>query len=328
MTQAKGSMSRLLVTELAESSYGVDPSSVHSINLPFNTLDMGQSRNLITPKTIRGRRDSVMPARGYVDLTGNAVVPVDKTAIGYWLKMLLGTPTTTSTGSAFSHVFQVNSVLGSFTMEKGFADIAAYEKLNGMKCGGMSMTVGGDDELTATFDLQGKGGAPSGSSMSSVISTLSLSRFNQFHASLLEGGGLVGNVRNCSINVNNNLDGDVYLITSGATGYRGDLPAGLINVSGDMEVLFENWSYYIYAFSGTERSLEIKFQEGSFYLDLKINELIYQQKSPPITTPGGIWLPMAYQAFFDNASPDQTIIQATLVNTWAAYSGHLAGGSF
>jgi hypothetical protein len=323
MTQARGVQARLLRFENAESAYKTDPSSSHSIKLPINTCEIGPDRNLITPATITGRADAVAPAQGFTDVRGAVRVPVDQCAMGYWLQALLGAPTSTGVGSAYQHVFKVNSIQSSFAYEKGFTDIAAYEKLTGVKVDGMSLTVGGDEELTASFDLIGADAAPAGTSMSTRITTLSLSRFNQFDASMSEGGSVFGKARNFTLNVRRNLDAGVYLVTSGSTGKRGDLPAGFCNVNGTFDMLFENNSYYIKAQSGSETSLNLRFQTGSFYLLFEINEAVYRWMGPPINTPVGIWLPMAFEGYFDNASPDDTIIQATLVNTWAAYSGHL-----
>lgn len=48
------------------------------------------------------------PYRDFIELTGDAVVPLDLTNIGHWLRMLLGSPTTTGT-TDFTHVFKSGS---------------------------------------------------------------------------------------------------------------------------------------------------------------------------------------------------------------------------
>lgn len=323
MTQAKGQQGYLMRMENAESSYGVDPSSVHAIKLPFNTAGLDATRNLIEPATITGRRDPVQPAQGRRNVTGNVVVPVDQAAIGYWLQMIMGPPTTTLTGSAYQHVFKINSVMNSYVLEQGHADVAEYFKYNGVKANGFSIAVGGDEELTMSIDLLGQQEAVAGSSMSSRITTLSLSRFNNADAILQEGGSaLDGKVTALNLTLANNLDESVYCITSGGGGLRGEMPEGLAMVSGDMKILFENRSYYIRAVSGTERSLTLTFRQNSFYLELDVDELLWERHLPPIDTPQGLWLTLPFKAFYDNGT-NASVIQATLVNTWQAYSGHL-----
>lgn len=322
MTQARGVQSQLIRHEEPESAYGTDPSSVHAIKLPFNTCGVVADRNLITPMTIRGRPDPAVPAQGYTNVAGPVVVPVDQCAIGYWLEALMGTkPTTTPTGSAYQHLFKVNSTQDSFAYEKGFLDITEYEKLIGMKVGGMTINVGGDEELTASFDLTGKNASITGTTMDAGT-TLSLTRFNQFHASMSEAGSVFGIARNFTLTVNRNLDTGQYLITSGSAGTRGDLSAGICNVNGTMDVLFENRSYYVKALSGTETSLALRFQAGSFYLLFDIEEAVFRRNGPAIDTHMGLWLPLAYEAYWDTGSK-ATVLMATLVNTWSAYSGHL-----
>ena len=87
-------------------------------------------------------------------------------------------------------------------------------------------------------------------------------------------------------------------------------------------MMFENWSYYARAMSGTERSLTLKFQTGSFYLEFDVGELIFERNSPPIDTPLGIWQDLPFKAFYKDDA-DASVVKVTLVNTWAAYSGHL-----
>jgi len=323
MAQAKRVMGRLIRHENGESAYRTDPSSVHAISLPFNTVDVKPDRNLITPATITGRVDAAKPAIGFTNVGGAAVIPIDQAAFGYWLQALLGPPTTTATGSAYQHVFKTNSVQNSYAYEVGYLDITEYEKFSGCKLNGMSLRVGGDEELTASFDIVGGDAAMAGTSMSSRVTTMSLSRFNQFDASLTEAGAIISTIRSLTLNVARNLDTGVYLVTSGSSGKRGALPEGFCNVTGEMEMTFENRSYYLKAMSGTETSLALRFQTGSFYLLFEVNEMNLRWTGPGISTPGGIYLTLPFEAYYDNASPDETIIQATLVNTWSAYSGHL-----
>lgn len=323
MTQARGVQGRLLRFEDPESAYGTDPSSAHSVSLPFNSFNVPITRNLIDPETITGRRDPVQAIQGRVDMSGTAVVPIDQYGIGYWLQGLLGTPVSTWTGSARQHTFTVNSNIGSFVYELGFTDVGAYNKYRGVKVGGASIRVGGDEELTMNFDLVGQVDVPGGSSMSSRITTISLSRFNQFHALLEEGGSaLDGKVRDLELNIRNNLDTDVYTISSGGSATRGDLPEGICQVDGRMSMMFENWSYYARAVSGTERSLTLKFQSGSFYLAFQTEELLFERSSPPIETPQGVWQELPFKGHFRVGS-NSSVIKATLVNTWQVYSGHL-----
>lgn len=92
MSHVKGYRARLLGA-VKEPSFGTDPQTVSAVNLPVNRCSLKAERNLIAPGTIRGRRDAIKPVRGNLNVTGQAVVPLDRVAIGHWLQMLMGDPT-------------------------------------------------------------------------------------------------------------------------------------------------------------------------------------------------------------------------------------------
>jgi hypothetical protein len=93
MAQARGSAAQVVLD--FETSYGADPNSAAGILVPFNyPWDLKAVRDLKDGNTHRGRRDGAMPFYGNSDAKGGVVVPVDQVAIGYWLRALLGAPTT------------------------------------------------------------------------------------------------------------------------------------------------------------------------------------------------------------------------------------------
>lgn len=93
MSQARGSASQVLID--FEATYGVDPNSPAGISIPYHfPVDLKQSQD-VKPSTVhRGNRN---PAQGFYDtkdVKGTLSVPVDILNFGYWLRALLGTPTT------------------------------------------------------------------------------------------------------------------------------------------------------------------------------------------------------------------------------------------
>jgi hypothetical protein len=94
MTQAKGALTKVVID--FETAFGADPSSVDGIVVPFNyPFDLGGSRPLKEANnTNRGRRDAGAPFYGQFDVKGGCTIPVDQVGIGYWLRALLGAPTT------------------------------------------------------------------------------------------------------------------------------------------------------------------------------------------------------------------------------------------
>jgi hypothetical protein len=94
MAQAKGAQTQVVID--FETTFGVDPLSPAGIVVPFNyPFELGGSRPLKDAgNTNRGRRDAGMPFYGQFDVKGGGTIPIDQIALGYWLRALLGAPTT------------------------------------------------------------------------------------------------------------------------------------------------------------------------------------------------------------------------------------------
>jgi len=318
MAQAKGVCSQVVID--FETTYGSDPGSVAGIKMPFNTFSLRANRNVIEPATIRGIRSPAMPSFGNLDVSGPAVVPIDQIAIGYWLKALLGAPDTSGTEAPYTHVYTIGSCsddIPSMVVDLGFTDITKYLKFNGVKIDGFSITAGGDEELTANLDLIGANETSGASAYDSDPTELTFSRFNNFQASLKEGGSEITNVQEVTINIRNNLDPTCYYVSG--NGIRGALPSGLCSVNGSIKAFFENLTLYNKAINTTESSLELTFTSGSYSLKIMLNELKYQQSGIEVSTTGGIYVELPFKAYYQDHA-DATVVKITLVNSHASYA--------
>lgn len=91
MARAVGSRAQ---TALAfESTYGTAPGSGY-ILMPFVKVDLAAEQALVESDLLGLGRDPQAPVRDAVDVTGTMEIPVDLNGMGYWLKGLLGSPTT------------------------------------------------------------------------------------------------------------------------------------------------------------------------------------------------------------------------------------------
>ena len=95
--QAKGESARLLVG--FETTFNQLPGTPNGVILPINTCGLKADQKLNKTSTLRGRRDPAQPYYGFVDASGDTVVPLDGSAMGYWLKALLGQPVSTEKAS-------------------------------------------------------------------------------------------------------------------------------------------------------------------------------------------------------------------------------------
>lgn len=321
MAQAKGMKAQLL-GGIKEATFGTKPSisKGESIKLPIISTGLKSSRRLIESNVIRGRRDAYEPYQGNIDVTGNVVVPVDQINFGYWLQMLLGDPVSTANSDPYTHTFKVGDTIDSWELEVGYTDITQFFLYSGVKANSLAMSIGGDGELQATIELVGAGETVGSSSMDTGTPTVAaFTPFLFSQATIKEGGSLVADIRSIDFTASNNLESgaDTYLI--GGAGKRGLIPEGKFTVTGTLKALFADVTLYTKAVSGTESSIEIIFTNGTHTLTFTISEVMYEQNAPGIPGPGGVYVDLPFQAYFENQSPDVTILQAVLVNAQAAY---------
>ena len=315
MATAKGSASAIQVD--FETTFATDPASPVGRSLPFNSCDLAANAAIITPGTITGNRNPVQPARGNVSVDGSVVVPVDLNCFGFWLKGLLGAPTTTGASDPYTHVYKVGSSIPSMVIEKMLTDISQYEKFNGCKINSMKLGFGGDGELVATLDIMGAKQTLSGTTYDSTPTAIALDRVSNFQAALKEGGSTISIVTGGEISVENGLDGGLYCVGGG--GQRGDIPEGFVKVSGSITALFQDLALLNKALAATESSLELTFTSGTHSLAIKIPELVYDRTSPAIKTAGGLTVDLKFSGYYNNDG-DACAVKVTLVSSQASFA--------
>lgn len=304
MAQARGSSVRLLLDY--ETTYGADPAAVDAFIMPVNSIGIEADQRKNSPATLRGSRNPVMPWDGNRDVRGPLVVPVDYTAFWYWLKAMFGAPTTTGAGAPYTHEFKVPAAQPSMVLEKGFTDIAKYWKYNGCKISRWSMNIGGDEELVANFDMIGSNETPGTAEYDATPTALTLGRLDNFEASIKEGGAAIANIKSISFNIDMDLDPDNYVI--GGAGIRGDLPEGVLAITGNLLALFEDHTLVTKAINSTESKIEIDIMSGVYGMKIYFNELQYARGKTPVEGPKGVLLSLDYAAYYDNDAEESAVV--------------------
>jgi len=309
MAQAKGSSSRLRLGY--ETTFGVTPGTPATFQLPFNpSLELAEKQALNESGTIIASRNTAQPFLGYKSVEGSVTVPVDATAFGYWLKGLFGAPVTTGTGP-YTHVFSVSDSIPSMFIEKAFTDISEYYVYNGVKANTMEISFGGDDELVAAIGLLGATGTNSSTEVATP-SSVALDRFFKFQASIV-GATMVKNV---TVSMTNNLDGDQYTIDNGAS--RGNIPEGMLGVSGTLDMLFEDNTKLAAAQAGTPQALTITLTSGTDSLEFDIPELLLEPTGITIDSPLGLMQSFNYRGYWAS-DVGASVMTVTLINSVATY---------
>lgn len=293
-----GVNSKLLVCK--EEEFGKTPAILTNkvYCLPFNSVSLTASQNISDPGTITGRRDAVEGVYGNITNEGDVVVPWDSRCIGYWLALTFGNPQTTSAGDGkYKHIFKHSNIQPSAVIEKCFNNGVNLTS-NGCKVSKLSMSVGGDGELTATFSFVGCKETTNSSPLSDGAKEIALRRYNNFQASLLIDGVAEQIATEVSVDIDFGIDTEGYAI--GGQGYRSRANEGIIKPSGSVTVFFDNAEYLAKAQNSTKTALEIKFEANGNTLQLLLPEVKFALSSPGIDGATGITQQMNYNAFYEN----------------------------
>lgn len=312
--QAKGFMGRLGLD--FETTFGVSPTTKSCKILPFNKLEIAGKQSLITTSTITGNRNPVQPGLGRITADGSAEVPVDYTAFGWWLKAAFGSATDSGASAPYTHVFKPSNTQPSLVLEKAFTDIGQYFLYNGCKVSSLKLSFGGDGELVATIEFKGANEIRGTVAYSTTPTTIVMNRLNNFQAVLKEGGSTIGTVTSGDFTIDFGLDGDQYTVGNGNS--RGDIPEGILKVSGTMKALFTDATLIDKGINSTESSLELTFTSGTNSLAFKFPEIQYERTSPTITGPAGVSVDLAWSGFYQDGA-DAAAVVATLKNAVATY---------
>ena len=315
MQQARGYKTKLVMDQ--ETSFGVSPLTKKGMALPFNKLDLKSEQTIINPSTISGTRNAVEPARGHIAVAGSVTIPIDTSAFGYWLKGIFNSPTSThdeGTGK-YTHVFKVSDSQPSFVIDKEFPDVGQYFSYSGVKVNSFKATFGDDGELTADMDLLGKDEVISSSAYDSAATDVTLKRVNNFQAVLKENDVITASIKTMDLELKMGLDDSQYVL--GSKG-RGDIPEGLIEVSGTMKALFNDSALLQKGIDATETKIELILTSGTNSLTFLLPEVQYERTSPTIEGPAGVEAEFKFSAYFNDSTEKSSII-VTLVNDTEKY---------
>jgi hypothetical protein len=311
-TQAKGSRTKIIYD--TEVTFTGTPSSLDAHVLPFVSETLKLSRNLIDSKTLRGSRNPRQPAMGNREVAGDITVEFDP-YMGKMLYNLMGTFSTKG-ASPYSHTFTVSDLPGGMTIEKGFLnlDTPQYFQYRGCKVNSAKWSFKPEGYIETVFSMMGAAMTITAATLQANASDWSSSTtatygsgFTGFEATIKEGGTALGIVTQLDLNVENNLDGSVYVING--TGQRYSMPEGLVKVSGTATALFDSMTQFNKALNNQSTSLQITLTHGTGagsagneMVDFWIDELVFEPNSPVISGPGGIMVELPFTGFYQSGA--------------------------
>ncbi len=318
MAQARGSATQMIYDQ--EATFGVTPASPDAKTLYFISEGLSAKRGINKSNVIRGNRNAVKPTRGNKDAGGNINTELSP-YMGTILKHLLGSVATTGAGANKTHTIKVGSLPVGLCLEKGFTDISQFLLYNGCRINKASLEFNSEGVIPFNLDFLAKKRTASGSSFDTTPVDLGHVAWDMMEATIEEGGSSIAIITKTTMDIENDLDGGSYVI--GGQGERVSIPEGSLLVSGVVTAFFQDLTLLNKAINFTESSLRIILTRGTGdgtagneYFEVKVPELIYEEKDPIVTGPKGVLVELPYAAYYDNSS-EASSIQMVLKNTQA-----------
>lgn len=306
MPQAQGSSVSLRMGK--ETSFGVTGATSYEIGFA-PTLDLKETQALNDSTVMRGTRNMDKAFLGFKSVDGSLVVPLDDNAFGKVLEGFLNIPATVDNlDGTYTHTFKVNDTsIPSYFFEQAHTDIGEFHLLNGIKFNNFDISLGGDGELLCNINIMGQKSTRSATQVL-VPTAITSVKFEQFQAAITGAT----KVKDITINYTNNLDGTSYVIGDGGT--RGDIPLGMVGVSGTFTALYEDDTLLAAARNNTDQAFVITLISGVNILEFDMAEVTLSPTGVVVDSPQGLVQTFDYTAFW-KADADESALLVKLTNS-------------
>jgi hypothetical protein len=283
--------------------------------IPFLSESLKLEKNVVMTQSIRGSSSHSVHQEGANRVAGDLQVEVQPVGMWTLFKHALGRGFTAGpSGSGFYH----HRILPSGALPEGLRvevgrDVGGTFTYKGVKVNTVEMTCSVGEPLKATFGLLGKDEAQSTSAptapSATAISALSPYNFDQANTTV-DGLSNSVEVTGFTLNVNNNLAEDKGKLGSK---YRAAIPRnGFREVTGTLNVEFDNLYNYNRFINQTEHALQIRFTSDQFaagttahQLDIILPRVVFTGETPVVSGPDLIYHNLPFIALYDSGEGDQ-----------------------
>ena len=223
----------------------------------------------------------------------------------------------------YNHVYSVSDEQPSMSAGKVIPDIGLYSVCSGLKIGSVTFSGGGSGVVGLSLPMSGRDEAKESAAYDADPAVASvqypLHRFSQKHARIEEGGeSLTKRVITVSMDVNFNLDTGEEQYTIGSGGRRGDLPEGIMALSGSVSALLKDSRFIDRGENAERTSMKLSWVNGGYAIVLFMEELEFSRNYPALSGPQGMKEDFSFTSFLDTGSAGSALV-VTLRNeikTW------------
>jgi hypothetical protein len=298
-----------------------------AVVLPIKSEDVSMAQELLRSECLTATRNQAEPILGNIAIDG----PVSTELAPYMVRLfkhMLGTMAVTGAGAPYTYTGKVGALPTALTYEKGFSDVEQYFRNDGVRVA--TWKLSGEAGKINPLELTFMGAKETNSQASFDPAAVSYPHrpFTTFKAQIKQGvaGTVLGTITAFSIEGNNDLDGDSYVIDS--TGERYCIPAGKLVCSGSLTSLFTDVTLYDLAKAGTTTKIVIEMwhgtgagtTDGNEKMTITLDEVKLKPKAPGISGPKGIRIEHALEAFYSSgANASSCMFEVLLPNNTTLY---------
>lgn len=293
-----------------------------TVFLPVSSFSFDSTDDNIIPTQIRGSRDNYVSMPSPYAVSGSMEMELVPEGLRALLKSAFASDGTINTsaysGGGYQTVFTPGSALSpTFTFESSAADIL-FMRYGGIRVNTLEITSNFGEIVTSSWGLEGTTRAKQVSGTSE-----SYAQVLPFHftgSSVRRNGLEVGNIKNFTFGVNNNID-RIGTLRSTRDWKRTALGKREVTLSATMD--FTDTSDYDLFLAGTEFAIELLLQgdvmpaaTGRYTLKIEIPRVKWNMVNAPLSA--GDYIEQSVEATILRPLNNDPILTATVVNTESA----------
>lgn len=297
-----------------ESTYGTSPTSGF-FTLPFADVSLGTEQPLLESDLLGSGRDPVAPQRDAITTNGDVTIPIGLDDIGYWLKLLLGGPTTTGT-TPKTHTFVSGATsLPSASIEIGNPEVPAFDMHAGCMANTLDINMQRGGLLTAKVGLIAQGNALATSTLAGTPAAVAVTRFGHFNGAVKRDGVSLANITAASLSYSNGLE---PVETIRADGKIDGIDLTQASLKGKITSRFADTTLLTQATSGSACSLEFSWViDANKKLVITAHSVFLPVPKRQISGKGGISVDFDWMAA--KAASPARMMTAVLTNSVTSY---------
>lgn len=282
------------------------------------------NRNLVDANTISADRSRSIPGAGNIDVTGTIKTEVSPTHVWWWLKHILGAPTTSGASAPYTHTYRPTSLPVGFICEKNWIPAGISSKVEqflGCRINDATFDFPQEGAVTLSCSVNGAKYTIASTPLDASLNDPGHTGWFAPDVTLNIGGSASLICKSASIKIANNLATDRYCIGTG--GERVDMPEGFADCSGSVTAIVDTTLFSAFidkAQARTDTALSLVCTSGTGTgasagnekLTLTLDHALIQLTSAPISSPAGMEVSFDFKSYKSGAT-DKGLV-ATLLS--------------